>query len=488
MLVNFHGLQARYSRFIRQSAAWRLLRADNSVYILAYMEELFATENEVSFARARISLEANLELAREQGFWETETTASTYLRQWSDDGWFRDMDDKLSMTDDSEQALRFAKSLSHRGVSTSASHLRIVQDNVRDLSIKLSTNPKERIKRLEKQMLEIQIEIENLQAGRITMLSESQQREAMRELYQQASVLTGDFRRVEDDMRSMDQAMRVEMIQDGVTRGDILKGVLDYESRLAETESGSAFFGFHELLQDENRSMEFRQELQGVLNNPAAESLTKNQYMSLKHLIRNLNRESDSVLDVRRRHSQGLRSYIESGAAFESQAVNRLLGDLEKVAVSLRDVGLDPNTKTSLALPVGRIEISTPTALRLKLPEDKIDTSGVVEQDNQGTPSDAMLEAVQTVQVKKIARRTLDIVKKEGPLTIAGLAKFSPISKGLEELTALIRVAKAVKAVELLETDSVQFKDRHGIKLRATIPKLLISADLFPADIEDLNL
>lgn len=79
--MNFEGLQARYSRLIKQSAAWRLLRADNSVYILAYMEELFAGENEVPFARARIALEANLELAREKEFWPTQITASTYLRQ-----------------------------------------------------------------------------------------------------------------------------------------------------------------------------------------------------------------------------------------------------------------------------------------------------------------------------------------------------------------------------------------------------------------------
>lgn len=486
--MNFEGLQARYKRLLKQNAAWRLLRADNAAYILAYMEELFVEENEVSFARARVALEANLEAARDKGLWETETTASSYLRQWTDDGWFRDMDDRLSMTDASEQALRFAQGLSQRAVNTSASHLRIVQDNVRDLAIKLSPNPSERIRRLEKQQHELQIEIENLRGGYVVELTENQQKEALRELYQQASVLTGDFRRVEDDMREMDQEMRVQMIQSGVTRGEILEGVLDYESRLAETESGSAFFGFHELLQDENRAMEFRQELQSILNSQAANTLTKNQRLSLKYLVRNLNRESDRVLEVRRRHSQGLRAYIESGAAFEGQAVNRLLGDLEKAAVLLRDNSVDPNIKIGLSLGVGKSEITTPTALRLKSLEDKIDTSGVEEHSSSGIPSDSILEAVQTVQAMLVAEKIHGIVDREGPLTISGLTKFYPITKGLEELTAMVRVAKAVKAVELTEKETVEFDDKKSTKLIATIPRLLISVDLFPKDLRELNL
>lgn len=485
--MNFEGLQARYNRLYQESPSWKLLRTTNSVYILAFMEEIFTEENEIPFARARVALEADLELANEKGFWETETPASTYLSQWTDEGWLRDMNGRLSMTDASEQALRFAKSLTNRVVTTSASHLKIVQDNVRDLSIRLSTSPEFRIARLEEQIASLERDIEQLRIGHIQELSENQQREAMRELYQQASILSGDFRRVEDDMREMDQTIRVEMIQN-VTRGEILGKVLDYEQRLKETESGSAFYSFHELLQDENRAIEFRNELQNILTTPAAKLLSIQQQSALKYLIRNLNRESDRVLNVRRLHSQGLRSFIESGAALETQAVNRLISQIEKKAITLRDQGVAASQKIGLALPIGKAEVSSPTTIRLKHPDDKIDTSGVEEHDTQGVPSSSILDAVQTIQIIEIAKGVKKLVLEEGPMTIASICELSPVHKGLEELTALVRVARAIRATELHGEEIVYFEDNNGIRLQATMPKFLIDASLFPEDIGALNL
>lgn len=456
--------------------------------ILAFMDELFTEENEVSIPRARAALEANIELLTERELWESDTAASSYLRQWTDEGWFRDMDDYLSMTDASEQALRFARGLSQRAVNTSASHLRIVQDQVQDLATKLSATPEERLNRLEQQRLEIEVEMDNVRAGRGAQLTQDQQKESIRELYQQASILTGDFRRVEDDMRNMDRAMRVEMIAEGVTRGAVLSSSLDYEERLGRTESGSAFFGFHELLQDQNRSMEFRQELQAILASPAGQLLTKAQFAFLRNLVRNLNREGDRVLDVRRRHSQGLRSFVESGAAFDTHAVNRILGDVEKAAVRLKDLGVSALAKTQLALPIGRIEVNTPTSIRLKHPQDSYDTSGVEEQHNTGAPSTAALEAMITVRATEVAARVRDTVRKEGPLTIAGIAGIHPIRRDLEEITALVRIARAVNASELPDSETIIFKDRQGTSLRVTLPSMLMSADLFPDDIEELGL
>lgn len=58
----------------------------------------------------------------------------------------------------------------------------------------------ERVSLLENKKAEIQREIDDLQAGVVTELSEKEQRERIREVYQLASVLAGDFRRVEDEI------------------------------------------------------------------------------------------------------------------------------------------------------------------------------------------------------------------------------------------------------------------------------------------------
>ncbi len=488
MGLNFQLLQAKYRRLFAESAAWRLLRADNAPYILAFIAELFAEEGEVPYGRARVLLDAELERSRELGIWSTETSAAAYLNQWIKQGWLREMDDMLTKTDASEVALRFCKGLDERNAGTTASHLRIVQEAVRDLAVAISPDVNERVALLESEKAQIEREIEALQSGVVPILSEAEQRERIREIYQLASVLTGDFRRVEDEIRALDKELRVKIIEGDASRGDVLLSVMEKEALLATTDAGSAFEGFFQLLCDQNRSMEFREQLRSILNGPAGEQLTTSQYRFLNHLMRELSRESERVFRVRRRTEEGLRSYIESGAAAENQAVDRLLSKLERQAVLMREQGVALTTETSLSLPVGPIEITSPEAMKLRTPDDRLDTSGVEEHVTRREPSAHVLECLEAVQVRQVAQRMRETLKKCGPLSIAGLAEENPLTAGLEELVAHLRVAKAVDATMLEEKEEVIVVDKQGVTLKASIPSYLLTAELFPEDIDELSL
>ena len=485
--MSFQGLQARYRRLFTESAAWRLLRADNAPYILAFMSDLFVEESEIPYSRARIVLDAEIERSRELGIWSTETSATTYLNQWIRHGWLREMDDALTKTDASEIALRFCKGLDERNSGTTASHLRIVQEAVRDLAVAISPNVADRMALLTNKKAEIQREIDTLQAGVVLELSEVEQRERIREIYQLASVLTGDFRRVEDEIRVLDQELRVQIIEGDTSRGAVLLSVMEKEALLATTEAGSAFEGFFQLLCDQNRSTEFREQLRSILRRPVAKQLSEGQQQFLHQLMRELSRESDRVFRVRRRTEEGLRSYIESGIAAENQAVDRLLSRLERQAVMLRDQGLDLKTETALSLPVGPIVIKSPESMRLKSPDDKLDTSGVEEQANSREPSAHVLDCLDAVQVRAIAQQALNTLRQQGPLSIAGLTAQNPLQSGLEELVAYLRVAKAVGATMLEQREEVAVLDKRGVTLRASIPIYWLTAELFPEDMDELT-
>jgi hypothetical protein len=486
--MSFQGLHAKYRRLYNESAAWRMLRADNAPYILAFIADLFSEESEVSYGRARILLDAEIDRSRELGIWSTETSAATYLNQWINNGWLREMDDSLNKTDASEIALRFCKGLDERNSGTTASHLRIVQEAVRDLAVAISPNVNERVILLESKKSEIQLEIEALQAGIVPVLSEAEQRERIREIYQLASVLTGDFRHVEDEIRVLDKELRVQIIEGDISRGDVLLSVMEKEALLSATDAGSAFEGFFQLLCDQNRSMEFLEQLRSILSKDVGQQLSTSQHQFLSHLMRELSRESDRVFRIRRRTEEGLRSYIESGAAAENQAVDRLLSKLEKQALLLRDEGLDLKAETLLSLPVGPIEVKSPESMRLRNPDDKLDTSGVEENANSREPSTHVLNCLDAVQVRQIAHQALNTLRKHGPMSIARLAAQNPIKSGLEELVGYLRVAKAVGATLLDEKEVVTMVDKHGIALKASIPTYLLTAELFPEDINDLAL
>ncbi|MFC6685754.1 DUF3375 family protein [Marinobacter koreensis] len=257
---------------------------------------------------------------------------------------------------------------------------------------------------------------------------------------------------------------------------------------MSSTDAGSAFEGFFQLLCDQNRQTELRDQLNGILNQPIAQQLSQSQQQFLAHLMRELGRESDRVFQVRRRTEESLRAYVESGAASENRAVDQLLSRLEKVAVALRDGGTNLRTETTLSLPVGPLELTSPETMRLRSPDEKLDTRGVKARENAREPSKHILDSLETVRVREVAEKTFRALAANGPMTIAGLLRHHPVNAGLEELVAYVRVAKSVKAAQLEDMERVELADKSGARFRATVPTFVLSAELFPPNLNELLL
>jgi hypothetical protein len=486
--MSFLETHARFRRLLDEQAAWKLLRADSAPLVLAFVADLFKDASEVPFGQAKTVLEAELVRFREEGLWEAQDGAGAYLRRWIQAGWLRELDDGLSMTDACEVALRFCRGLDQRDAHSTASHLRVVQDAVRDLAASLSPSPEKRMALLEARKEELQREIDELQAGVLRELSDDEQRERIREVYQLASVLDADFRRIEDDIRELDQALRVQMIRSSANRGEVLRSLLGQENLLARSDAGRAFTGFFRLLMDDNRSTELREQLRSIMSRPAARFLSDRQQRFLNRLMRELGRESDRVLNVRRRTEEGLRAFVESGAMNESRAVERLLGSLERTAVRLRDADVNLRSRLDFSLASGLPRIQTVDRMRLRLPEEQIDTSKVEMNENARSPSDAVIEQLHAVKTMDVAKGMCDALNRRGPMTIGGLLDATPIHAGLEELVTQLRVAKAIGATEFEEKERVLVTDRQGHAITATIPRLMLHAELFPSRLEDLTL
>ena len=141
---------------------------------------------------------------------------------------------------------------------------------------------------------------------------------------------------------------------------------------------------------------------------------------------------------------------------------------------------------TALSLPVGPIVISSPQSMRLKQPDEQLETNTQL-QINPNQASDAVLASLQSVNVRQVAKSLQHILQQQGVLSIAGLVQHRPVRAGLEELVSYVRVAKAIRATELEEKESVIIEDRQGNKLKVSVPTLLLSADLFPSNMDELN-
>lgn len=483
--MNFSHSLAKYRRLYEENKVWKLLRATTAPLILAFIEQVFSSgQNEISYSQARILLDAELE----KNHWYADTPAAIYINQWVKDGWLREMDNKLTKTDTCEIALRFCQSFDERNINTSASHLRIVQEAVRELVIALNENPEERIALLNQRKAELEKEITNIQTKGINTLSDQQRRERLREIYQLASVLTNDFRYVEDEIRRLDQEIRIKMIEKDNNRGEVLQATMDQEALLAQSDAGSAFESFFQLLCDSNRSTEFKEQLDIILNQISDNYLQPRQRKFLKRLLQELTQESEHIFQIRRRTEENLKTYIKSGAAQEKRTVDRLITQLEQLAVNFSKNNINLKQATHLILPTGNIEINSPDSICLREPIAAIQITDITEHTNSVVPSETVLTLLDTIQIKEVADSIYHNLCTFGPLTIAGLVEKKPINFGLEELVAYLRIAQHIQATDLNEKESIIIQDKQGIQIKATLPKYLLSASLFPDNLEELSL
>lgn len=482
--MNFQLSQAQYRRYYEEHQAWILLRADNAPYIFAFIDSLFSEYNEVTYGQARQLLDLELIESRNAGVWDTSTPANAYLNQWIQQGYLRELNDQLTKTDAFESALRFVKSLDERSAGTTASHLKIVQEAVRDLVVALSTEPEDKLAHLEQKKAEIQAQIDAIEAGVFVEMDEQSKREQIREVYHLASQLSGDFRYLEEEIRQLDRNIRTQMITDDATRGSILQQIMNQEAELLKTEAGGAFDSFFLLLCDPNRQQEFREQLRILVEDEAAQYLSQTQQQYLANLLSVLSKESERVILMRRRTEQELRHFVESGQADENHHVNRLISELEKAAVQLSIDQRLLRQKMDIRLSIEPISFFSLDAWRLRAPSERL-LINTDEQENLQAIDEQLLVNLEAVNTTQVVTELYQIMRSGGAFTIGELAQQRRIYLGLEELLVYIRLARAVDAVELPEQEHFVIYDRSQA-LRVSVPKLKLSAAQFPDDMTTL--
>ena len=497
--MNFTVEQNRFRQIAKGHPAWKLLRARHAPTVLAFIAAAFAEKNELPYGQARLLLEDGITRNRETGFWdEGETPAATYLNEWIKEGWLREMDDVLMPTDAADQALRFVRSLQERQRGTTASRLRLVQEAVRDFAAAVDDDTERRIAVLQRKKAEIEQEIAQIADGSVPEYSANRQAEMLEQIYDLASGLTTDFRFMEDEIRRLDRLARIRILKGGYTRGQVLQTVFEREKWLDNTSAGDAFNSFFELLCHPYRSGEFREQLEQILANPAAQHLSPVRRLFLSRLLSELNGESKRVFRIRRRTEQELRAYVKSGMANENQAVDGKIRELERLAMLLREQNCRTDTPTALSLNVGSIAISSPNSMKLRQASSGFQVASIEEHPNSCRASEDILKSLDNVQIRPIALALQTIIRRaDAPQTLSSLSAQRPIQLGLEELVAYYRVLRAVlqRLPENRQNDlaahpncqeEITIHDQSGRPLRVQVPLLTVSPEQFPDQIDEL--
>lgn len=472
----------------RQHPAWQLLAARSAPLVLSCLQSLFEFSRDgIVFEDALQALAALLEQhANSDEFGlvgeDCAAAARRELRGWIKRGLVIEREGRLHATDALEAALRFVSGLDGRIMTSTASRLSVVQREIENLEAALNPDPHSRAEHLRRRMAALQAELDAVEAGEVQVPSEAEAVEGIREVYNLATSLRADFRRVEDSWREADRQLRQSIVGERNHRGDIVDKLLDSHDQLLDTPEGRVFLGFYQQLSCTLELEQMRQRLRAIVRHPAtARALNRNQQTDLRLLIVRLVVESQAVSRARARSERDVRSFIKTGLAAEHHRVGELINDILQQALELDWSSAALRRQAAPLPPVGISLAGLPLVERLRFRDGVSPERQALELAAQRVDperiDDDFWDAFDSLDRGVLIRDTLALLEDSGAtLGIAELARQLPPTHDLETLALWLSMAREAGVPVHAERETVELTDRDGIAVRFHVPRVELSA------------
>ena len=489
--------QQRTHKYIaarQQHPAWLLLASRRAPLVLSCLDALFEHQRDgVPFDAAVQALADMLAVHANEVDFEIDSTdtlsqARREVREWIRRGLVVEREGRVFETDALKTALRFIAQLDGRMMTSTASRLAVVQREIDNLAAALDPNPQSRVEHLERRMADLQQQLDDVLAGRITALTPEQAVEGIREVYALATSLRADFRRVEDSWRDADRTLREAIISARHHRGAVMDQLLDGHANLLNTQEGRVFDGFHQQLSNQTELTEMRQRIRQILAHPATDKALDGLQRSALHLlVQQLIKEAKVVQAVRARSEREVAQFMKTGQAAENQRVGQLLNDILNQALAI-DWSRQATRRSPAPLPP--LSVSTanlPLIERLRAKSLDGDTAQellLTTQYAQLADMDAEFwQAFEGLDTEALRAQTLALLQARGaPLTLAELAQALPPGEhDLETLAQWLAWAGEGGDAPGQEAEHIELRGADGREWRFTVPRVEVTADVVQA-------
>lgn len=271
---NTHARTQAYMVFRHQHPAWKLLSASRGPLVLSCLQSLLEQNHtDVLFEDAQQALtDILVQHANNEEFGlktdDPAGEARRELRTWIRRGLIIEREGKLIATDALQKALAFVEGLDDRIMTSTASRLATVQREIESLEVRLNPDAQSRANHIRQKIKNLELELAEVEAGRFKVLEGAAAAEGIREVFNLATSLRADFRRVEDSYRDADRRLRKSIVSEQHHRGEIVDRLLDGHDTLLETAEGKVFHGFHEQLSRSTQLDTARQHETAIAQNP----------------------------------------------------------------------------------------------------------------------------------------------------------------------------------------------------------------------------
>ncbi|MFD2840559.1 DUF3375 family protein [Populibacterium corticicola] len=345
-------------------------------------------------------------------------SGKTLAMQWVRERWlYRDPgqgEETYQLTGDAKQALEYVTRATRTQLNVSLSRIETMRRVISEAALAANPDREERKRRLAEEIARLQAEFDHLDSGgEMPQATESEVTEQFSNVLRELDGLPSDFRRVEEAVRDMHQAITKKFREEVRPIGEVVDDYLEQSAMLLTgTPEGRAFEGATELLRNRDWLMNLRDDLERILAHPLAGMLLPDETRQLRTAVNVIRRGRDDVLEQRHRASATLREHIENYDHIRNRELDAALKGIDRemrvwmqaarardrvdveiippamdIAV-LRFRTFDPDSEQAPA-PLEDVSSQAPAALSL----DEIRKQGGPTLDKLSERIDAMLSA-----------------------------------------------------------------------------------------------
>jgi len=466
--------------------AWRLLCADYAPFIASFLHRQFITTNRREIPQSE--LEGNLreeilnlreKLGKDNIF---PQDAHKYLDEWADDDnkWLRkfhqDRDDEpyFDLTSATETALIWLEGLAtekERAFIGTESRLHTMVDLLRRTNEQSQTKPEIRLAALQKRRDAIDDEIACVIEGNAQVLDDRTIKERFQEFMAMSRGLLGDFRKVEENFRLLDQNVREKITTWKGPKGELVGSIFHDQDSIEQSDQGKSLQAFWNILS----SPAGMEELEHLLEQMAELSNTTTTESPIDIADKWRDAAGHTVVMERKLVDQ-LRKFLDTKTLLSNRRTMEIIQEIEIHATKLRD-NIPPADSRFMFLDDISATIELPQERPLFQPPRKTALAQtVVKKGDEEDVDISTLYSHNVVNKDHVARTIREELERQGQITLAEIIRRRPLRNGLAELVVYLQLIEdSFKTVQDDgEEDRVEWPVKGTNRIRvAILPRII---------------
>ena len=479
MSVEARALSLR--RLMHDSAAIRLLAADNAPVILALIAEYFPRGT-----RARPAAEVYELMVTDFEVIASEfpmpRTPQNYCNDWVKAGWLvrksgrSSRGETLEPSEEALSALEAVERWEQPVTTVTASRVESISSALQRLARDTNEDIASRVASLEAERARIDREIEKAQLGEFERLTAAETEERVQDVLNMAMAVPSDFARVRHDLEALNHQLRRQLLDPEGYRGDVLEEIFNGVDHIAESDAGRSFQGFYSLLMDRERSAWLDQWIEQVLDSDAGKDITPERRQQLRRLFRDMEETSFEVNQTMTGLARSLRHYVSSEQFAEDLRMIELLREARGMAIDAAQAS-ELKAFHRMETPLQRIGMSIHSVSRIRLANpgrEVVEETPVAYQPGEDN-AHALYELVRESEIdfEELHEAIRQTVSDSGPCTIAQVLQAHPPTQGLASVVGLVHIADQHPLPAVREaSEKVTWSEEDGTVRAAQIPTM----------------